>query len=56
MNLYYVTLWDPDKGKNGESAHLRIVAPTSDAALREVRKYKGEMTDFKLALTGLIVV
>lgn len=60
MNLYNVTLWDPDyviRGKvEGGYAYLSIVAPTAEAALREVKRHKGEITAFKLQQSGLIVV
>lgn len=55
MKLYNVTLWDADAGKNGESVHLSIVAATDKAMLREVNRYKGEITRVQLVQSGLII-
>lgn len=56
MNLYHVALWDATKGKNGETVYLSLVAENPTQALRAAAAYKGELTSFKLAQTGLIVV
>ena len=65
MNLYHVTLWDPEKrtgvlkagnAQVGGHIYLSIVAANDQAALAEARRHKGEITNFKLDQTGLIVV
>ena len=60
MNLYHVTLWDPNAKvqgvKTGANTWLSIVADNAESALREAKRYKGEITNFKLQQSGLIVV
>lgn len=56
MNLYNITIWDPSKGKEGEAVHLSVVADTDTAALRFAQKHPGEITNFRLAQTGVVVV